>query len=299
MDHGHYDFSPKAYRQNPFKDSSFGILGYVVLYLEHWEFLPEESWRRDPRWMGEFGSFFPDYRTWTQREYGLRVGIFRVIEALEEMGIKPAIAANSAALQRLPNLIKIFNQMECEWIGHGVSINHMMHSKMSFEEQQKYIEQSLRAVKELTGKTSKGWVSQDWGTTNETPNLLSKLGVKYTLDWPNDDQPYFLKNNSSRQEGTVLSIPLSSEYDDVQSQWFRNLNASDFQAICTDGLTHLSREWQTTGTQSIYGLGLHPWLCGMPNRIKYLKQTLQELKKNKDVRWVSPQDIFNEFTVQA
>jgi peptidoglycan/xylan/chitin deacetylase (PgdA/CDA1 family) len=296
MDHDHYDFSPKVYRQNPFKESSIGILGFVVLYLEHWEFLPEENWRRDPRWMGEFGSFFPDFRTWTQREYGLRVGIFRVIEALEDAGIKPAIAANSAALKRLPNLVQRFNQMGCEWIGHGVAINHMMHSKMSVEEQQKYIEDSLRAVEEFTGKTAKGWVSQDWGSTTQTPNLLSKLGIKYTLDWPNDEQPYILKNKSATKEGAVLSIPMSNEYDDVQCQWFRNLNASEFQTICTDGLSYLSREWQTKGVQSIYGLGLHPWLCGMPNRIKYLKQTLNELKNNKDVRWVSPEHILSEFT---
>jgi allantoinase len=299
MDHAHYDYSAVAFRENPFIDKTIGVLGTVILYLEHWEFIAPKNWRRDPRWVGEFGSFFPDYRTWSQREYGLRVGIFRVIQALGDAGIKPAIAANSMALERLPNLVKIFNELDCEWIGHGIAINHMMHSKMALHEQEQYIKDSLDTVERMTGKKPKGWISQDWGSSVDTLSLLSKKGIEYTMDWPNDDQPYLFKSYISNAGDKLLSIPLSSEFDDVQTQWFRNLSAQSFATICVDGLNQLSREFNAKGTQSIFALGLHPWLCGMPNRIKYLKQTLKDIGNNSSVRWVSPSDIKQAYNFKA
>ena len=88
MDHRHYAFSALPGRTAHRWPGGSRIAAYAVLFLEHWELQPPEGALRDPRLVGEFGSFYPDYRSWTQREYGLRIGIFRVIEALKDAGIE-------------------------------------------------------------------------------------------------------------------------------------------------------------------------------------------------------------------
>ena len=95
MDHAIYAYSALPRRPAWLWPQGAGRASFGGLFLEHWEFMPLDGALRDPRMVGEFGSFSPDYRSWTQREYGLRVGIFRVIEALREAGIRPAVAANA------------------------------------------------------------------------------------------------------------------------------------------------------------------------------------------------------------
>jgi len=91
MDHSHYRYS--ALPRRPAPSSAAGLQAFVLLCLEHWHAVPPENALWDKRFVGEFGSFSPDYRSWTQREYGLRIGVYRVIDALQEAGIRPAVAA--------------------------------------------------------------------------------------------------------------------------------------------------------------------------------------------------------------
>ena len=95
MDHPHYPYSALPTRSPLAWPGGARIAAFVVLYLEHWELTPPTAALRDPRFVGEYGSFFPDFRTWTQREYGNRIGIFRVLDALDAAGIVPAVAANA------------------------------------------------------------------------------------------------------------------------------------------------------------------------------------------------------------
>ena len=219
MDHSHYGYSALPKRPQEQKGTAARLQAFVVLCLEHWVAQPPVDSLRDPRFVGEFGSFTPDYRSWTQREYGLRIGIFRVLDALKAQGIRPAIAANAVAVQRLPQLVDMLNEWGCEWIGHAESASALMHAGLGPEQQADVIAQSLNTIVSCTGHKPLGWLSQDWGTTPDTYKLLAQAGIRYTLDWTNDDQPYMLHT----QPG-ITAIPLSAEWDDVQSQWLRNLD---------------------------------------------------------------------------
>ena len=103
---------------HPGETTPHALRAFVVLFLEHWEAEPPSGHIRDPRFVGEYGSFTPDYRSWTQREYGLRVGIFRVMDALREAGIRPVVAANALAVQRVPGLVARLQLSShlCLWI---------------------------------------------------------------------------------------------------------------------------------------------------------------------------------------
>lgn len=150
MDHELYDYSALPLRPTGPPGLAPGLSAFAVLFLEHWELCPPADAVRDPRMVGEFGSFTPDYRSWSQREYGLRVGIFRVIDALRDAGVRPVIAANAMALQRLPGLVGRFRQWGCEWIAHGLASTRLMHSDMPLDQQRAHIGQSIEAMTDRT-----------------------------------------------------------------------------------------------------------------------------------------------------
>lgn len=290
MDHALYRYSALPARPSVPAGMTPGLSAYVVLFLEHWELMPQAEALRDPRLVGEFGSFSPDYRSWTQREYGLRIGVFRVMDALKAAGIRPAIAANAMAVQRLPHLVEAFNAWGCEWLAHGLASTRMMHSGQSLQEQRTHIEESVSVLTQATGQRPRGWVSQDWGTTPDTPALLAQAGLHYTLDWGNDDQPYWMDalDNAPR----LLATPLSSEWDDVQCQWLRHIEPRAHAALTLSAFERLHLECAQQQRAAVFGLALHPWLSGMPSRIAALRSLLTRLRAQPDVQWTDPGAIF-------
>lgn len=290
MDHALYDYS--ALPQRTAAAAGAGVLHtFVVLCLEHWDAEPAPGAVRDPRFVGEFGSFTPDYRSWTQREYGLRIGVFRVLDALRALEIPVAVAANARAVQRLPKLVKTLSESGCEWIGHGLSANDLMHSGMTRAEQGAHIAQSLQAIADHTGQRPQGWLSQDWGTSPDTYGLLAEAGIGYTLDWTNDDQPYPLHT-----EPPVLAIPVSAEWDDVQCQWLRQMAPRDHAQLALAAFDRLREECAGHRRDAVFGLCLHPWVCGMSSRIGALRELLARMRERQDVRWCLPRDIHSRHT---
>ena len=104
MDNPWYDYSPFPLRPKLTWPRNARVASFVLLHLEYWELMPDESSHRDPRLAGEFGSYVPDYRIWTQREYGNRTGIFRVLDVLDRYQIRAGVAVNALAAERYPYL---------------------------------------------------------------------------------------------------------------------------------------------------------------------------------------------------
>ena len=291
MDHLHYEYSAIPQRAPLPLASSVHV--FAVLYLEHWDFEAPEGSVRDPRFVGEFGSFNPDYRSWTQREYGLRIGVFRIIEALLEAGIQPVVAANSLVLPRVPHILRTLKDAGAEWLAHGVAATRLMHTQMTLEEQQEHIASSLLAIQTFTGHTAQGWLSQDWGTSPHTFGLLADAGVRYTRDWGNDDQPYWMLPAGDSQQ-RLLALPMSSEWDDVQGQWFRPVEPSQHALQIVQAAHQMRDECQKHQRSAVMGLGLHPWVWGMPSRIRYLRDMLSQLKNSEGVTLTTPQKIYQQ-----
>lgn len=259
------------------------LKAFVVLFLEHWDAEPAPGLLRDPRLVGEYGSFTPDYRSWTQREYGLRIGIFRVLDALQEAGLTPAVAANARAVQRLPVLVDRLQKLGCEWVAHGLAATDLLHSRMSLDAQRAHVQASLEALQAATGTAPQGWLSQDWGTTPQIWQILADAGVRYTLDWCNDDQPYALSTAPP-----LDVVPLSAEWDDVQCQWLRQLDPRRHATLTLEAFDHLRGECAGSGRDAVFGLPVHPWVTGMSSRIGTFKRLLSDLRSRDGVQWTLP-----------
>lgn len=288
MDHSLYRYSALPAREAPMANGAAGLQAYVLLCLEHWEAQPPEGAYRDPRFVGEFGSFTPDYRGWTQREYGLRVGLFRVIDALREAGLRPAVAANARVLPRLPRVVAQLEDWGCEWVAHGLSANVMMHSHMSIDQQREHIAEALDGFESHIGHRPVGWLSQDWGTTPDTFALLAQAGLRYTLDWCNDDQAYLMSPARGASAAPLVALPLSAEWDDVQCQWLRQLTPHSHAELTLRAFDRLQAECVQHRRGAVFGLALHPWVCGMASRFPALRQLLHSLRSRTGVQWTDP-----------
>ena len=281
MDNPWYDYSPYPKRPLLAWPKNARVGWFVLLHLEYWELVPDETSLKDPRHVGELGSYTPDYRTWTQRDYGNRVGIFRVLDVLDRYQIRAGVAVNALAAERYPYLIEQFKKRKYEFIAHGHSANRMISSRMSEAEEKAEIASSIAAVEKAAGIRPTGWLGQDYGESQRTPQLLADAGLDYVLDWPNDDQPYPMKVGKK-----FVSLPNQPEWDDVQQLMIRRISTTRYPDLVADAFELLHRE----GGQ-VFNLSIHPWLMGMAHRIKYLDEALRRVERFANAWQATPGEI--------
>lgn len=270
MDHPHYPFSALPSRPPLAWPDGARVAFWVLLHLEHWELTPPADAVRDARFVSEFGNFAPDYRTWSQREYGNRVGIFRILDVLDRHGIKASVAAGAAACALYPGLIEECRRRNYEFIAHGSYATRLISSRMSEAEERAAIGESIAAVERATGRRPRGWLGQDHGESARTPGLLAEAGIDYVLDWANDDQPYAMTVGRP-----MIAIPNQVEWDDIQLFWIRRVDSWRYPALVGEAFEVLYEEGARSGRSFV--ISLHPWLFGMAQRIRYLDEALDRL----------------------
>lgn len=275
-DHSLYRHSPFPTRPTLRWPGGERLAFAVFLYLEHWELSPPPESVYDRRHESLLGAVFPNYKIHSQYEYGNRVGIFRVLEALGKYNWPITIAANASACLHYPALVRHLVQAGCEFAAHGWSATRMLSSAMTAEVEARAIAESMDAVAQATGRRPVGWIGQDYGESTHTLDLLANAGIEYVADWANDDQPYFMNTRP-----TLVSIPNQCEWDDVQLVWHRKVHPSAHCESMCEAFDRLHEEGAKTAM--FFGLHIHPWLSGAPHRICYLESALERLATKSEV----------------
>ena len=269
MDHEHYDWSPIVTREALAWPKDAKVALSVIVNLEHMEWSPPEGSYGRATLSGGFGDrAFPDYTRKSHREYGHRVGIFRVLDALEANGIVPTIAMDLLTAQNYPYLVRHCIGRGCEIIAHGLSVSRMITGQMTEQEEREYIKQSLEGMKEAIGTAPLGWLGPEFGESSRTPWLLAEAGIRYVCDWTNDEQPYAMKTPAGR----IDSLPICLDLDDVNALWERHLDIERYSELLKESFDVLLKDGQASGRLLV--LNLHPWLIGQPFRIGYLEAAL-------------------------
>src|SRR5207244_794293 len=175
MDHAHYDWLPlNADRPLLEWPERARVALCVIVSLEHMEWSRPPGAYQVPNLAGGYGQGpFPDVTAWSHREYGHRVGIFRVLEALDAHGITPTIAMDALTAEHYPFLVRHLTKRGDEIIGHGVSVNRMITSRMSEDEEREYIRASVDSLTRAFGTAPRGWLGPEYGESTRTPGLLA------------------------------------------------------------------------------------------------------------------------------
>ena len=277
MDHQHYDWSPIVSRGTLTWPDGARVAICVIVVLEHMEWSPPDGSRTTSLAGGWGHRPFADLARPSHREYGHRVGIFRVLDALERHGIKATVAMDALTAENYPYLVSHCLKRGCEIIGHGVSASRMITSDMPEHEEREYIRASMEALRGATGSFPSGWLGPEYGESARTPQLLAEAGIRYLCDWVNDEQPYPMKTSV----GELLALPTMFEMEDIKALWDRRVTVARYGELLKEGFDILYVDGVRNGRLLV--LNLHPWLIGQPFRIGYLEDALGHMMAHQGV----------------
>ena len=272
MDHPHHDWSPITGRPALRWPGQAPVALCVILALEHMEWqAPPGSFQAARLAGGSAPRDFPDYARLSHREYGHRVGIFRLLDVLEKHGVKATIAMDALTAENYPYLVRHCLERGCEIIGHGISVSRMITSNMSESEEREYVQTSLAALTQATGAAPQGWLGPEYGESHRTPQLLAEAGLRYVCDWANDEQPYPMTTGAA----PFFALPLLYELDDVAALADRKVTVSAYQRMLTESFDTLRQDGAVSGR--VMALNWRPWLVGQPFRIGSVDRALAHI----------------------
>ncbi|QBY04504.1 polysaccharide deacetylase [Thalassotalea sp. HSM 43] len=290
MDHDRYDWSMLSERKAIEWPQGKNLAVWVNVGLQHFPLDQKGVPFKVP---GGMTMPYPDLRHYSLRDYGNRVGIYRLLKAFDAYNIKPTFAMNAELAQNNPYLLETICEHGDEIICHGWNMDSLHYGGQDKSAEAELVEKSLSTLRELSGQAIRGWLSPAKNQSENTPELLHANGVEYHCDWVNDDMPYRFKTAN----GDLWSMPLSTELSD-QFILVNNLHSEDsWLEQIIDSTNMLTREANQQGGR-ILSIQIHPWLMGQPHRIAKLEALLQKLTRREDVWFAHAGDILNQYIEQ-
>ena len=221
------------------------------------------------------------------RDYGPRVGIWRVIELLDRLGMRASAIVNSEVCHRYPVIVEEGRRRGWAWLAHGRD-NATLQTGMSVDEERSYLAETVDTIERSTGQRPLGWLGPALTETANTPALLAELGLTYVCDWCNDDEPYPLAIDG----GPMLSLPYSIEANDVTLLAQRGYTGPQYLEVLVDQFDALYEEGRNGG--KVMAIPLHPFLVGLPFRMRYLQAALEHIAGHEHV-WLATSDEIAEW----
>jgi peptidoglycan/xylan/chitin deacetylase (PgdA/CDA1 family) len=259
MDHELYSWSSIFDRPPLTWPSKASVAIAVVVSLEWFPIIPSDRPFRAP---GHMQTPYPDYRHYTAREYGTRVGVYRLLDALAAAGARASFATNGAIADRYPNLIEDILADGHEIVAHSTDMNGTIATGIGEDEERELIESSLLSLERVAGHRPRGWMSIARSQSWKTPQLLADAGFAYCCDWVNDDLPYRLTTPA----GAITNVPVNHELSDRQVIGIQQQSAESYAIQIKDAFHWLANEAQQFGPRFL-PIHVTPYIIGLPYRI--------------------------------
>lgn len=236
------------------------------------------------------GDQVPDVNKWAKREYGNRVGVFRLMKTLSRFGVRGSVALNSLVCDRAPDVIEEALKLGWELMGHGETNTRRLTDAKSVDEEREMIGRTLDRIEKACGKRPRGWLGPGLQETWNSLELLAEAGIKYLGDWTTDDQPYLIDAGANR---TLCSIPYGHDMGDMNAIMRGHYTPADFTQMMIDTFNVLYRESASSGR--VMPISLHPFLTGTPHRIDGLNRGLEYITRYEDVWLATGGEIFDHY----
>jgi peptidoglycan/xylan/chitin deacetylase (PgdA/CDA1 family) len=211
------------------------------------------------------------------RDYGNRVGVFRLLGLFEELKLPVTLLVNSAMLSHAPEAVAPFIARGDEIVGHGRS-NAERQAVLDEAGEQALILEARDALARSTGAAPRGWLGPWISQSPVTLDLLQEAGFAYCLDWCHDDQPTWMKTRSGR----ILSVPYSQELNDIPQIVGRKREGDEFADMIVDAFDVMIEE--CAERPLVMGIALHAYLVGHPHRFKHLARALRHIGASRSPR---------------
>lgn len=281
MDHDLYRWSNLFERPATVWPGGKGVAVWIVVNLEWFPIIPVDIPFRAP---GHMQTTYPDYRHYTAREYGTRVGAYRLLDAFAKRGVRASFAVNAAIAERYPSLVADVVAGGHELVAHSTDMNGTIASGLDEASERLLILRSLDGLERATGTRPRGWHSIARSQSWNTPRLLAEAGIDYMCDWVNDELPYWMTTLA----GPIINMPLNHELGDRQILTVQQQSVDSYAEQIRDACRLLESE-AADGGGRLLPLSITPYVMGLPYRIGAFEDLLQWLGSQNAV-WFARSD---------
>jgi allantoinase len=273
--HGRYAYT--ALPDRPVYDWPGGrrLAVYLALNLETFDFGAGLGAELAP------GGPQPDVLNYAWRDWGNRVGAWRIRDMLDALGLPASILVNSRIYRDCPGLIEAFRARGDEIVGHGRS-NSERQGTLPEAEERALIAEATAVLTREEGTAPAGWLGPWISQSRVTPDLLAEAGYRYLLDWCHDDQPIWF---ATRGGGRILSVPYPQELNDIPSIVGRKDSGGQFAEMIVDTFEEMRNA--ASAAPLVMGIALHPYLVGQPHRLRPLRRALAHIAQHREDVWIT------------
>ena len=275
------DYSPITSRRAWKLPRGARIAVWTIVNVEVWDI--ERAMARQYLTAPQGVATVPDVPNWAWHEYGMRVGFWRLLDALARRRIRATAAVNAEVCRSYEPVARAMLDAGWEFMAHGV-VQGAMHL---LPDQRAAIREAITILRDFTGKKPKGWLGPGLTETWETLDLLAEEGIEYVSDWVIDDQPYEIRTTA----GTLVSVPYTLELNDIPMMVIQHHASSEWRRRTTDHFDRLYAEGARI--PRVMALAVHPYISGVPHRIKYFEAVYDYMRKKKGVWFTTGEEIYD------
>lgn len=233
----------------------------------------------------------PDAMNQGWRDYGPRVGVWRIFDTLERLGVRASATLNSEVCDEYPQLVEEGNRLGWEWIAHGLS-NSVKMSDLDESDERNAIKGSIdRITRAGGGIAPRGWLGPALAESERTIDLLTESGITYLCDWVADDLPFWL----NAKGGRLLSLPYSMEMNDMELILRQRLTGPEYCRRLIDQFDRLYADGRVQGRGRVMAIPLHPFVMGHAHRIGYLEEALQHIVSSRGAWLATGREIVDYY----
>ena len=226
---------------------------------------------------------YPDVLGYGGRDYGNRVGLWRMMDVMDKHDIRCTMSLNLAVYEHYPEIMEACEARQWDVLCHGI-YNTRYHWNYSAEEERAEIADCVATWRRLTGRNLPGWFSPAASFTVNTPDLVAEAGIKYYCDWYHDDQPTPMKTKS----GTIVTIPYEMDINDAMA-YRTSMEGEEFAQMIMDHFDCLYRD--SLDHRRVMCIALHPYIMGQPHRIGHLDRALSYVLSHDGVWQATGEEI--------
>jgi len=266
--HGRYDYSPIIKRPDYSWPGGKRLAFYIALNIEHFAF--GAGLGIDPHNRGGPQTS----RNFAWRDYGNRVGNWRLFEILDQLKLPASILLNSSVCYHYPEIVEKIKARGDDVLGHGRTNSEVM-KPLWADDEARVIQEITEVIEKYVGVRPTGWMGPAASESNVTPDLLKEAGYTHLLDWPVDDQPIWMKTRS----GPLLSVPYPMELNDAGTLALRDHTGRQFADMIVDQFDEMLE--QSEKQPIVFALSLHGFIVGQPFRLRPLRQAIKHCAQHK------------------
>ena len=280
LPHERFDYSPLPSRPRWNLPEGARIAVWTIVNVEEWDI--EKTMARQYLPAPQGVATVPDVPNWAWHEYGMRVGFWRLYDALTKRKIRATTSINASVCRAYPPVAEAMRDAGWEFMGHGVRQGalHLL------TDQRQAVRESIALIKAFTGTPPRGWLGPGLTETWETLDHLAEAGLEYVSDWVNDDQPYEIRTTA----GPLVSVPYTIELNDIPMMVIQHHTSSEWLQRAKDQFDRLYAEGAKN--PRVMALAVHPYISGVPHRIKYFEAVYDYMRKKPGVWFTTGEEIY-------